>query len=79
MSRVDIYPSQIANVHVVFEQQVRDEETGKPGALTTNTPDHDYTAQQTESAADSQPHDKSVIAQGEAKKVWFYLTMTVIY
>ena len=63
----------------MFEQQVRDEETGKPGALTTNTPDHDYTTQQTESVSDSQPHDKSVINQGEEKKVWFYLTMTVIY
>ena len=64
---------------VVFEQQVRDEDTGKPRPLTTNTPDHDYTAQQTESASDSQPNDKSVIDQEEEKKVWFYLTMTVIY
>ena len=69
MRWVDICPSQIANVCVVFEQQVRDEDTGKPGALTTNTTDHDYTAQQTESASDLQPHDKSVIDQGEAKKV----------
>ena len=63
----------------MFEQQVRDEDTGKPGALTKKTPDHDYTAQQTESASDWQPNDKSVIDQGEAEKVCYYLTVTVIY